>query len=67
MIAGHSLGAGIARITTLLILKLNQFPKAALELYTYGESRVGNKAMADFCNKQKITSARVVERYNNRQ
>ncbi len=63
VINGHSLGGALARITTFLILHLEQFPGQKLELYTYGEVRVGNKNFVDYMNAQNITTARVVSRY----
>lgn len=63
VITGHSLGGALARITTFLILYLEQFPGTNLEVYTYGEVRVGNKGFVDFMNAQNITTARVVARY----
>lgn len=63
MITGHSLGGALARITTFLILYLEQFPETKLEVYTYGEVRVGNKGFVDFMNAQNMTTARVVARY----
>lgn len=65
VIAGHSLGGAMARITQFLLLYLDQFPGCTYELYTYGEPRVGNKAFADFMNNQTITTARTVARYEN--
>lgn len=52
----------MARVTQLFLVKLNQFPGATYEVYTYGEPRVGNKAHADFVNNQSITTARIVAR-----
>lgn len=53
----------MARLTTFFILFLKQFPGKKLELYTYGEPRVGNKGFADFMNAQSITTARITARY----
>lgn len=62
VLAGHSLGGAMARMTTFFILYLKQFPGKRLELYTYGEPRVGNMNFADFMNAQNITTARVTAR-----
>jgi hypothetical protein len=60
VIIGQSLGAAMARLTQFYLLALNQFPGADYECYTYGEPRSGNRAFADFMNKQTIKTARVV-------
>lgn len=52
----------MARVTQYYFTILKQFPSAALEVYTYGEPRVGNKYFADFINEQKIVTARAVAR-----
>lgn len=63
MITGHSLGAALARITAFFILYLEQFPDNQLDVYTYGEVRVGYKGFVDYMNAQNITTARVTARY----
>jgi len=62
VVAGHSLGAGMARLTQFFFLDLNQFPGTTYELYVYGEPRGGNKAYVDFFNNLTIKTARVTAR-----
>lgn len=62
VIVGQSLGGAMARMTEFFFLHLNQFPGTIYEVYTYGEPRVGNVHFADYINKQKITTARIVNR-----
>ncbi|XP_037049534.1 lipase-like [Bradysia coprophila] len=62
VIIGHSLGGAMARLTAFFIKINYQFPGATIELYTYGEPRVGNKAFADYCNSWNILSARCVNK-----
>lgn len=66
IITGHSLGAAMARLTYFFLEDNKQFPSVKYELYTYGEPRGGNVYYAQFMNKQRIVTARVVARYKSR-
>ncbi|ORX68301.1 alpha/beta-hydrolase, partial [Linderina pennispora] len=62
VVTGHSLGGAIAAVATADLLI--SFPewKSKMELYTYGEPRVGNPAFAHWLSSQNIPIFRVVNR-----
>lgn len=63
VIAGHSLGAAMARVTEFFFIYLNQFPTVSYEVYALGEPRNGNKAYVDYLNAQNVTTARITNKY----
>lgn len=62
VLIGHSLGGAMARLTAFFIKRNFQFTGTTIELYTYGEPRVGNRAFADYFNNWDIISARCVNK-----
>ncbi|KAJ9052272.1 hypothetical protein DSO57_1035853 [Entomophthora muscae] len=57
---GHSLGAAVASLALIKAQATLDIDWKRLELYTYGEPRVGNSNFARWFNQKPIASARVV-------
>lgn len=53
----------MARLNEFFFITLNQFPGAALEVYTFGEPRSGNEDYVNFLNSQRVTTARITNKY----
>eukprot|EP00928_Gymnodinium_smaydae_P046322 TRINITY_DN30854_c0_g1_i1.p1 TRINITY_DN30854_c0_g1~~TRINITY_DN30854_c0_g1_i1.p1 ORF type:complete len:773 (-),score=61.13 TRINITY_DN30854_c0_g1_i1:23-2341(-) len=60
MVVGHSLGGAIASLVAVQLL--DWFPDATLELFTYGEPRVGSFDFADLVTRRVRSVWRVVNK-----
>ncbi|KAJ1945466.1 hypothetical protein FBU59_002297 [Linderina macrospora] len=62
VVTGHSLGGAVATVATTDLLISHPEWKSKMELYTYGEPRVGNPVFANWLSSQNIPIFRVVNR-----
>jgi esterase/lipase len=60
VVTGHSLGGSIAALAALDLVLSKVVTSENMQLYTFGEARVGNKVYADTMDKYVINSYRVV-------
>jgi len=58
IITGHSLGGAMSTLTYYFLS--HDLPHLNYVLITFGEPRAGDRAFADYINRQNLTSARVV-------
>ncbi|KAI9294432.1 alpha/beta-hydrolase, partial [Neoconidiobolus thromboides FSU 785] len=60
IITGHSLGGALATLASIEIQKNFNLSWDRMQLFTYGEPRVGNTAFVEWFNRQSLTLTRVV-------
>ncbi|KAI9294284.1 alpha/beta-hydrolase, partial [Neoconidiobolus thromboides FSU 785] len=60
VIVGHSLGGSIATLSSLMLREKLNLKDDKLQVFTYGEPRVGDKEFARYLNQQTFTFTRVV-------
>ncbi|KAI9292456.1 alpha/beta-hydrolase, partial [Neoconidiobolus thromboides FSU 785] len=60
IVTGHSLGGAMATLASIELKKAFGLNWDRIELFTYGEPRVGNLAFAEWFNSQTLTVSRVV-------
>ncbi|KAI9294426.1 alpha/beta-hydrolase [Neoconidiobolus thromboides FSU 785] len=62
IVTGHSLGGAIANLAAIEIRDKFNLSWDNIELYTYGQPRVGSKEFAEWFDTQTLTVARVVNK-----